>query len=155
MSETIQVSETQKTVKSSAGMAVLIDVVMIAVISSVVSLALFKYVGHLFNPQQERAQIAVANYDSLVREYIMGLTEQVTSGALPVAEMPTKSASFTQQLYKLLQAHAEAGTTVIRSDAVIAASDDIADITEQLRNDLVAAGLLKKEPPKTMAPTAQ
>ena len=155
MSETTQASEPKKTEKASAGTAVLLDILMIAVISSVVSLALFKYVGPLLSPQQERTHIAVANYDNLVREYIMGLTEQVTTGVLPVADMPAKSANFTQQLYKLLQAHAEAGTTVIRSDAVIAASDDAPDITESLRNDLVAAGLLKKEPPKAMAPVAQ
>lgn len=144
MSEIKPTTDANASKSVSGATAILIDVILIAVISAVVSLALFTFVGPRINPPQVRQQMAVVNFDELIREYIMALSDQVSAGSVPVAEMTKKSAEFSSELRKRLQLHADAGTIVFRTDSVIVATDEIPDITDSLRSDLVASGLLPK-----------
>ena len=138
-----------------AASGLLFDAIVIAIISFIVAVSVVRFGGPYFSAPAERKSIAVVNFEKLVQEYIMGLSEQVSTGAVPVGEMTAKSAAFTSELQQRLRAHADNGTTVLRSDVVIVAPDDLVDITDSLRGELVAAGFLPKEPAKTAQPPAR
>lgn len=131
------------------------DVLVIIIISLLVSVSVLRFGGPYLSLQPERKPIAVVNFEQLVQEYIMGLSEQVSSGAVPVSEMTAKSGAFTKELQQRLRVYADTGTTVLRSDVVIVAPDDLVDITDTLRGELVAAGFLPKEPVKSQQPAVR
>ena len=131
------------------------DVLVIIIISLLVSVSVLRFGGPYLSLQPDRKPIAVVNFEQLVQEYIMGLSEQVSTGTVPVGEMTAKSAAFTSELQQRLRLYAESGTTVLRSDVVIVAPDDLVDITDSLRSELVAAGFLPKEQAKTAQPPAR
>jgi hypothetical protein len=141
--------------KGGAASGLLFDAILIAIISFLVSVSVVKFGGPYFSAPAERKSIAVVNFEKLVQEYIMGLSEQVSTGAVPVGEMTAKSAAFTSELQQRLRVYADSGTTVLRSDVVIVAPDDLVDITDSLRSELVAAGFLPKEQAKTAQPPAR
>ena len=127
-----------------AASGLLFDAIVIAIISFIVAVSVVRFGGPYFSAPAERKSIAVVNFEKLVQEYIMGLSEQVSTGTVPVGEMTAKSAAFTSELQQRLRLYAESGTTVLRSDVVIVAPDDLVDITDSLRSELVAAGFLPK-----------
>jgi Skp family chaperone for outer membrane proteins len=129
------------------GLMLLVDALLIAVVSTFMSLAVMKYAGPLMAPQADRQSFAIVNFDQLLQDYLTGITEQVNSGAVGAAEMPARSAAFNKELQQRLKAYAEAGVTVLRSDTVIAAPDDVEDITQRLRTELVQVGLMPKSAP--------
>ena len=138
-----------------AASGLLFDAIVIAIISFIVAVSVVRFGGPYFSAPAERKSIAVVNFEKLVQEYIMGLSEQVSTGTVPVGEMTAKSAAFTSELQQRLRLYAESGTTVLRSDVVSVAPDDLVDITDSLRSELVAAGFLPKEQAKTAQPPAR
>lgn len=125
---------------------VLTDVIMIVLISALVSLALLTFVGP--GQQQPAQKIAYVQFQQLMNEYVTQLGDDVVSGATTVADMPVKSGQFTQELLKRLKSQADAGVTVLKSESVVAASDGVIDITDQIRSDLIGAGYLRKDDSK-------
>ena len=143
------ISPTDAAKGRGAASSLVLDAVVIMLISIVISACMVRFGSPFLAPQTERQAVAIVNFEQLVQEYIMGMSEQVSSGAIPVSEMSAKSSAFTKELQQRLRVYAESGTTVLRSDVVIVAPDDVADITDVLRSDLVAAGYLPKVPVKS------
>lgn len=107
--------------KMGAASGLLFDAIVIAIISFIVAVSVVRSGNSYFSAPAERKSIAVVNFEKLVQEYIMGLSEQVSTGTVPVGEMTAKSAAFTSELQQRLRLYAESGTTVLRSDVVIVA----------------------------------
>lgn len=114
-----------------AASGLLFDAIVIAIISFIVAVSVVRFGGPYFSAPAERKSIAVVNFEKLVQEYIMGLSEQVSTGTVPVGEMTAKSAAFTSELQQRLRLYAESGTTVLRSDVVIVAPDGVSSFSVQ------------------------
>lgn len=126
------------------------DAVLIAIVSTLISLAIVKYAAPMMVPHRDT--VAFVNVESLTQDFMMELTNKVAAGQLPAAEMPAKTAQFNYEIKRELVQYANAGLTVLRSDAVVAAPDEIEDITIKLRESLTANGLLAAKSSNTPAP---
>lgn len=121
------------------------EIGLIALIAALVALAFNIFAVPLLSPQQPASKIAFVNYEQLVGEYVLLVGEDVLAGKVLVSDVTVKSNQFTQEIMKRLQAHAEDGTTVLRTESVVAAPAGVVDLTEALRTELVAAGFLRKD----------
>lgn len=125
-----------------------IDALIILVISVVVTALFMKFGAQFVMPTREAPSLAIVNVDQLVQDYITTLNEKVVSGEMKASEMSGKSAEFNKELLTRLAKYADQGTTVLRSDMVIAAPDDVVDITGTLRAEMTTSGHLSATEPK-------
>lgn len=126
------------------------DALIILVISVVVTALLMKFGTQFLMPPREAPTLAIVNVDQLVQDYITTLNEKVESGEMKAAEMSGKSTEFNKELQIRLGKYADQGTTVLRSDMVIAAPEEVVDITGSIRADMKSAGHLSAaEQPKS------
>ena len=132
--------------KDSTGIVGMLgDIAVMAVVAFVVSLGAIKYLPKTLGLSGASGDLPVATiqFDALVREQIVSLSAQVSSGELAVEEMPKRSSAFTAALLEKLKARAAEGKVIMRAEAVIAAPADVPDYTDQFRSELIADGLLK------------
>ncbi|CAN7643538.1 type-F conjugative transfer system protein TrbI [Acidovorax sp. LjRoot129] len=141
----VQASEAIPTKQPLGVLPLVTEIGTIVLISALVALAFNVFAVPLLNQQKAPSKIAFVNYEQLVGEYVLLVGQDVVAGKLPVSDVTVKSNQFTQEILKRLQAHAEAGTTVLRTESVVAAPAGVPDLTDTLRNELVAEGYLRKE----------
>lgn len=154
MSEATQSTSPAVNAKNPAMMLAL-DAILIAIVSTFVAVAVLKFIGPTLIETPQQRQLAIVNVDELIQEYVNGMNAQVTAGAVSAADMPTRSAAFNRDVQQRLQAYAQAGVTVLRSDSVIVAPDEIEDITQKLRNELHQSGLIPRQAVAPAAPAPQ
>jgi hypothetical protein len=116
------------------------DAVLIAIVSALISLAILKFGAPFLTPQRE--SVAFANVEALTQEFMMDLTTKAATGQMPAAEMSAKTAQFNYEMKRQLAHFASSGLIVLRSDTVVAAPDEIEDLTGKLRESLAASGFL-------------
>lgn len=147
MSDSVD-SKTNAPHRTNPLMMLMSDAILIAIVSTLISVVVLKFGAQYFSPQPERQNFAIVNFDDLVQEYGINLNAQVEAGIVPMSDMGARTAAFTDEMKKRLGAYADAGTVVFRSESMLAAPIDVEDITPQLRKDLMASGLFKAIPPK-------
>lgn len=94
-------------------------------------------------------RIVQVDTERLAREEIDALGDLVAQRKLPSEEMPVRSRAFSEGLLREIATYADQGTLVLRSAAVLAAPADIPDVTEAVRQRLLAQGIMARKPEPT------
>jgi len=117
------------------------DILVMAAVSAAVALMVFTYLQKSGAGSIDDKFITI-NFDALVRQEIIALSDKVRSGIIKPTEMPEISKKFTLALLDKMNAYAKDGKIVLKNDAVIAAPETVLDVTDKIRDELVKEGVM-------------
>lgn len=101
--------------------------------------------------QFPEVKVLTVSYESLVREKILQLGEDVRSGRLEAAQMSIDASEHSIAVISAIHEYAEQGYLVLRNESVLGAPAGVVDVTADIQADLIRRGLLK-EPEKKDSP---
>jgi hypothetical protein len=130
---------------SRSGLASLLgEFAVTAIISAVVSVVVFTQLPRLTGSQSNSVsrQMVAVNFDALVRQEIMGLADKVRAGEIKPEQMPAMSKKFTLAMQDKLNEYAKNGKIVVKSESIVTAPDDLEDVTEKIKSELLQDGLM-------------
>lgn len=120
-----------------------------AIIAGFVFIAGTRAKAHWFGDENAAVSlsnsIVTVNFDALVREQIQAMTDLVKAGELEPSEMVERSDVFTKAVMEKVREKGKQGFVVLRSENVLAAPDEVKDLTDQLRTELRSAGVMDQK----------